>query len=74
MKLLASLFSLTYLIIIGTAIGVGIIVLLFQMPGPSKTEHEIQIKSGMGTVDIAQMLQDENVIISTYPFMAGAKF
>ncbi len=74
MKFILGLFSLSYLFIFALAIIIGGLVLAFQMPGPLDDPIEIQIKRGMGTQDIAQMLEDEGVIFNKYPFMIGSKF
>lgn len=74
MKFILGLFSVTYLLIIGFAIGVGGLIYLFQMPGPLNQPLEIQIKRGMGVQEIAADLHSKNAIINPYPFMIGAKF
>ena len=73
MKFILGLFSFSYLLLIGIAIAVIGVVFLFKMPGPLTESQDIQIKRGQGVREIAQMLQDENIIINAYPFMAGAK-
>ena len=73
MKFNLSLFSLTYLVVIGIAVGVTGLIILFQMPGPLEEAKEIQIQRGMGTQAIGKYLEDENLIHTKYPFMVGAK-
>ena len=73
MKFILGLFSLSYLLIIGFAVAIGALVVLFQIPGPLTEPLEIQIKRGEGIRDIAQKLEDEGVISNQYPFMVGAK-
>lgn len=73
MKFVLGLFSLSYLFIFGIALAIGGLVILFQMPGPLEDPIEIQIKRGMGILDIAEMLEKENIILNKYPFMVGSK-
>jgi UPF0755 protein len=73
MKFILGLFSFSYLFLIGIAMAVVGVVFVFQMPGPLGEAREIQIKKGQGVRDIAQMLQDDNIIMNAYPFMVGAK-
>ncbi len=73
MKFILGLFSFSYLFLIGVAIAITALVVVFQMPNTLDTPREIQIKRGMGTRDIAAMLQDEKIIINAYPFMLGSK-
>lgn len=73
MKLLASLFSHVYIVLIGFALCLGAVIVIFQMPGPLPQDIEIQIKRGQGTMEIAQMLQDEGIISNIYIFAVGAK-
>lgn len=73
MKFILGLFSFSYLFLIGIAVAITALVVVFQMPNGLVEPKEIQIKRGMGTRDIAAMLQDEDIIISAYPFMVGSK-
>jgi UPF0755 protein len=73
MRFILSLFSMTYLLIIGVAMAIVGLIVLFQMPGPFDEGREIQIKRGMGTQAIGQYLEDENLILTRYPFMVGSK-
>jgi UPF0755 protein len=73
MKFILGLFSFSYLFLIGIAISITALVAVFQMPNALDAPREIQIKRGMGTRDIATMLQDEKIIINAYPFMLGSK-
>lgn len=73
MKFILGLFSLSYLLIIGFAIAIGVLVAVFQMPGPLDNPLEIQVMRGEGVRDIAEKLEREGVILSQYPFMVGAK-
>jgi len=73
MRFLLGLFSFSYLLIIGFAVAIGALVVLFQISGPLTEPLEIQIKRGEGIRDIAQKLEDEGVISNQYPFMVGAK-
>jgi UPF0755 protein len=74
MRFILSLFSFSYLILIGIALGVAGLIIVFQMPGPFEEAKEIQIQRGMGTQSIGQYLQDEKLIYNKYPFIAGAQF
>jgi len=60
--------------VIGVAIAVVGLVVLFTMPGPLAEDTDIQINRGMGVHSIAQMLQDEQIILNKYPFIVGARF
>lgn len=73
MKFILGLFSFSYLFLIGIAVAITALVVVFQMPNTLDTPSEIQIKRGMGTRDIAAMLQNEKIIINAYPFMLGSK-
>jgi UPF0755 protein len=73
MNFILGLFSFSYLFLIGIAISITALVAVFQMPNALDAPREIQIKRGMGTRDIATMLQDEKIIINAYPFMLGSK-
>lgn len=73
MKFILGLFSFSYLFLIGIAVGITALVVVFQMPNGLEEPKEVQIKRGMGTRDIATMLQDEGIIINEYPFMLGSK-
>lgn len=73
MKFILGLFSLSYVLIIGFAIAIGALIVLFQMPGPLVEPLEIQIKRGEGVRDIAKKLEDEGAIFNQYPFIVGAK-
>ncbi len=73
MKFILSLFSLTYLFVIGIALAVAGMVVAFQMPGPVEEVKEIQIQRGLGTQAIGQYLEDENLIYTKYTFLIGSQ-
>jgi len=73
MKILLNIFSLSYLLLIGIAIGIVAFVIVFQMPGPIDQDTDIQVHRGQGVRAIAQMLQDKDIIINAYPFILGTR-
>jgi UPF0755 protein len=73
MKFLLSLFSLSFVIVLGAAIIVIGSIWVFQSQGPLQNDMIVSVKRGMGVQDIAQTLEVENVIINQYPFIIGAK-
>jgi len=73
MRFILGLFSLSFLVVLGVAVGVTALVYLFQSSGPLGEDRIVQIKRGQGVREIAQMLQDDDVIMNAYPFMVGAK-
>lgn len=73
MKLLLGLFSFSFLIVLGVAVGITTLVYIFQSSGPLDKDTVIQIKRGQGVREIAVMLENEGIVLNRYPFMAGAK-
>ena len=73
MKILFSFVSLAFLTILGVALTIGGIAVLFIVPAPIEQVTDIHIKRGMGTMDIAAMLEREDIIINRYPFIIGSK-
>jgi UPF0755 protein len=73
MKFILGLFSFSFLVVVGIAVGVTGLVYLFQSSGPLKEDTVFQVERGQGVREIAANLEDQNIIISQYPFMIGAK-
>ncbi len=73
MKFLLGFFSATFLVVLGVALAIGGLVAVFMMPSSLQEATSVQITRGMGTQQIGRMLEDEDVIISQYPFIVGAK-
>ncbi len=46
---------------------------MLSTPNSLEEPSEIQIKSGMGLMEIAKMLEDEQIILNRYPFITAAK-
>ena len=73
MKFILGLFSLSFLLVLGVAVGVTGLVYLFQSSGPLSEDMIFQIKRGQGVREIALALENEGVIHSQYPFLIGSK-
>lgn len=73
MKFLLGIFSLVFLCILGAAIAIGGLAVLFIIPAPIDQETTVQIESGTGTSEIATLLEEQGIIINRLPFMVGSK-
>lgn len=73
MRFILGIFSFSFLIIVGVALGVTVLIYLFQSDGPLIEDRSVMVERGSGVRDIAKMLEDEKIIISQYPFLVGAK-
>lgn len=73
MRALLGFFSFLFLIFLGIAVGIAVLIGIYAAPGPLPEETIIQVERGQGLRQIAATLESENVIISKYPFMIGAR-
>lgn len=73
MKFILSFFSLALLAVLGIAVVIVGLTILFTIPSKTDTVTDIQITRGMGSRQIADMLEQDNLIINKYPFIIGSK-
>lgn len=73
MKFLSGFFSLILICLFCLALIIGGMAVLFVMPNAKDTATPIMIESGMGTMQIADLLVQENIIGNSYLFAIGSK-
>ena len=73
MRFILGFCSLSFLAILSVAIFVAGTIIVYLMPGPSEEAQTVMIERGMGTQAIGQMLENDKIIFSQYPFILGAK-
>lgn len=73
MKFLSGIFCLMFLCILGIALGIGGLAVMFIAPSSISEPIEIQIQRGTGSREIAADLEKDGIILSKYPFIIGAQ-